>query len=223
MYRAIITILSIAALTGCSTTYDTLVGEPVYFKHINDDVFWENVVVYGKLRTDVLRKPTGVYHSSFGHAYCMSEEVTFDVKKYILGAGPEVIEFSQNIIDFCRPIAENTGFGKSILFLSKNEHRGIWSTGSIRIDEIDGEARIFKPADIMHLLSFGNFESLLTDYEKPLEWGVDSGLLSERDLERLKEKGVLSYKLDPQDRNGDFYLLEMYKYIKVEALIGNDF
>ena len=200
-----------------------LAGEPVYFKHINDDVFWENIVVYGRLQKEVLKKPTSVYHSSFGHGYCMSEEVSFEAQKYIKGNGPDLIEFSQNKIDFCLPIAENIGFGEAVLFLSKNEHRGIWSTGSVRIDDFEGEPRIYRPSDIMYFLSFENFESLLTEYKEPFEWGVETGLLSEQDLDKLKDKGILSYRPDPQDKNGSFYLLEMYKYISVEALLKNDF
>lgn len=219
MRLAIFEILVIISLLGCSVTSEKIVGEPVYFKDINDDVFWENIVVYGELQKDVLRKPTGVYHSSFGHGYCMSEEVTFKADKYILGSGPKIIEFSQNVIDYCKTIAESAGFGKSVLFLSKNEYRGIWSTGSIRIDEVEGEPRIFKPVDIMQFLSFENFESMLSEYKTPFSWGVEADVLSVQDLEKLKKKGVLSYRLDPQDKNGSFYHLEMYKYINVKALI----
>lgn len=223
MYRALLIIFVTTFLYGCSSNPEKLAGEPVYFKHINDDVFWENIVVYGSLQKEVLQKPTSVYHSAFGHGYCMSEEVTFEAQKYIKGTGPVLIEFSQNKIDSCRPIAENIGFGEGVLFLSKNEHRGIWSTGSVRIDNFEGEARIYRPTDIMHFLSFENFESLLAEYKEPFEWGVELAQLSEQDLDKLKEKGILSYRPDPQDTSGIFYLLEMYKYISVEALLNNDF
>jgi hypothetical protein len=223
MYRVLLIVFLVASLFGCSSTQETLSGEPVYFKHINDDVFWENIVVYGKLQKEVLRKPTSLYHSAFGHGYCMSEEVSFEAQKYIKGTGPDLIEFSQNKIDYCRPLAENIGFGEAIIFLSKNEHRGIWSTGSVRINNFEGESRIYRPIDIMHFLSFENFDSLLTEYKEPFEWGVEIGLLSKQDLDKMKEKGILSYRPDPQDKNDSFYLLEMYKYISVEELLSNDF
>ena len=93
----------------------------------------------------------------------------------------------------------------------------------MRINNFEGESRIYRPIDIMHFLSLDNIDSLLTEYKKPFEWGLEIGLVSKQDLDKLKEKGILSYRPDPQDKNGSFYLLEMYKYISVEALLSNDF
>ena len=218
MHRTILIILTVISLWGCSTTHEGLVGEPVYFRDIGDDVFWENIVVYGELQMDILSKPTDIYNSSFGHAYCMSEEVTFKVYNYLLGSGPKVINYSQNIIDQCRPVAENIGFDKAVLFLSKNKYRGIWSTGSVPVHEIDGKSQIFRPRDIVQFLIFESFDSLLSNHEEPIEWGVEVDLLPEESLKKLKEKGVLSYKLNTQDENSSYYLVEMYKYISLEAL-----
>jgi len=223
MHRALLTSLLTIILLGCTTTSEQLVGEPVYFKYINDDIFWENIIVYGRLQKEILREPTQVYGSSFGHAYCMAEEVTFEVLDYIQWSGPDLIKFTQNKIDFCRPLAENIGFGESILFLSKNRYRGVWSTGSIKISEIDGESRIFRPSDIIYFISFNDFESLLSEYEKPFEWGMEKSIESEDVLATLKEKGVLSYKLDSSDKNNDFYLIAMYKYINLDRLLNIDF
>ncbi|WKD49610.1 hypothetical protein [Microbulbifer spongiae] len=223
MYRSLWIIFVTAFFYCCSLNQEKLAGESIYFKHKNDDVFWENIVGYGRFQKEVLQKPTSVYHSAFGHGYCMSEEVTFEAKKYLKGTGSDLIEFAQNKIDYYRPIAEDIGFSEAVLFLSKNEHRGIWSTRSVRIDNFEGESRIYRPIDIMHFLSFENLESLHIEYKEPFEWGVEIGLLSEQNLDKLKGKGILSYRPDPQDKNGNLYLLEMYKYISVEALLSNDF
>ena len=222
MYRVLLLIFVIASLSSCTLTQDKLVGESVYFKHINDNVFWEDIVVYGKLQKEVLRKPTSVYHSAFGHSYCMSEEVIFEVEKYIKGSGPDIIKFAQNKIDNCKPLAENIGFGEAILFLSKNIPRGVWSTGNVRIESSQEESQIYKPIDILHFLSFKNFESLLSEHEKPLEWvdwGVRMNLLSIETLDKLKEKGILSYRAYPHEKYGSLYLLTMYKFISVETLL----
>ena len=222
MYRVLLLIFVIASLSSCTLTQDKLVGESVYFKHINDNVFWEDIVVYGKLQKQVLRKPTSIYHSAFGHSYCMSEEVIFEVEKYIKGSGPDIIKFSQNKIDNCKPLAENIGFGEAILFLSKNIPRGVWSTGSVRIESYQEKSQIYKPIDILHFLSFKNLESLLSEHEKPLEWvdwNVQTGFLSENDLDKLQEKGILSYRHYPDEKNGSLYQLTIHKFISIEALL----
>lgn len=211
-------------LASCTTAGqpEPLVGEPVYFRHISDDVFWENFVVYGSLERNVLRKPTEVYYSAFGHSYCMVEEVSFKVIEYIQGSGPTLIEFEEHIADSCRPIAESIGFNESILFISKNEHRGTWHTGGIKLQRFDGEVRIFKPLDILRFMSFDNFESLLTDYDEPFEWAIQLGILGESDLVSLSEKGVLDFEHDSSVGEG-IYKVNMHKYISLEQLLENDF
>lgn len=211
------------APVGCSVTGIPLSGEAVYAKERKDYFLWEEIVVFGKLKEEVLRPPTEVYHSSFGHSYCMSEYVVYEVFEYIKGSGPKVIEFSQNTFDVCQPLADQSGFGESILFLAKNKHRGVWSNASIVIDTSNGDRRIFKPEDIAMFLRFSNFKSLLRDYEEPYEWAVGTGLLPKSELEKLQENGVLSYRLDPSDIHQSIYLLKMYKYIDANALLTKNF
>tara|TARA_R100000687_G_scaffold81550_1_gene78796 strand:- start:547 stop:1218 length:672 start_codon:yes stop_codon:yes gene_type:complete len=211
------------AVVGCSATGIPLSGEAVYAKERKDYFLWEEIVVFGKLKEEVLRPPTEVYHSSFGHSYCMSEYVVYEVFEYIKGSGPKVIEFSQNTFDVCRPLADQSGFGESILFLAKNKPRGVWSNASMVIDTSNGDRRIFKPEDMAMFLRFSNFESLLRDYEKPYEWAIGTGLLPKSELEKLRGYGVLSYRLDASDTHQSIYLLEMYKYLDANALLTKNF
>lgn len=223
MNRLILTLLTTALLYGCASPEQTLVGKPVYSEHFKGEVTGEHIIVYGKLKKNVLREPTGVFHSAFGHAYCMNEEISFEVLKYLRGSGPDLIQFREDKIDSCKPLAEEIGFGEAILSLSKNEHRGVWNSGSMIIGNFDGEKRIYKAEDLYSLIILGNIDELLTDYEAPFEWFAYSHQISKKMLERLEDKGILSYKLHPEDKNNLTYSLEMYKYVKVDELLKSDF
>lgn len=223
MHRLILTLLTTALLHGCASPEQPLMGKPVYSDHFKGKVNWENILVYGKLKENILREPTGVFHSAFGHAYCMNEEISFEVLKYLQGSGPDLIQFREDKIDSCKPLAEEIGFGEAILSLSKNEYRGVWTSSSINIGNFDGEKRIYKAEDLHFLLNLGNIDSLLTDYETPFEWFAYSHQISKKMLERLEEKGILSYKLHPEDKNNLTYSLEMYKYVNVDELLKSDF
>lgn len=236
MYRPVFLSLIFIALLGCTIANEPLVGKPVYFKNINDDAFWENIIVYGKLKKETIRQPTAVYGSSFGHAYCMAEEISFKVDSYLQGSGPELIQFTQNVIDSCKPLAADIGFGEAILFLSKNEFRGVWSTDSIKIFRIDDEDRIFQPSDIIKFSSFKNFDALLSTYENPFEWIEEKNRESHEILEALKKREILDFEIvkinwpkmpEPwvhgDQAYGEFYTVKMYKYIKIDTLIENEF
>lgn len=239
MHRLILLSLLVTLSSICTATVlkgPPLVGKPIYFKHINDDVFWENIIVYGNLEKEVIRAPSKTYESSFGHSYCMVQDISFRVKKYIQGAGPDLIEFSQHSVDSCKSLSTDIGFKASILLLSKNKFRGIWTTGSIKIFSLDGEDRIFLPTDIVKFSHFENFNELLTSFKEPYEWGVENDHENYQALVSLKEKGILDFEkvkekwpkaLDakesvPQGYN-EYFLVKINKYIKLDALFENNF
>lgn len=219
MKKLLLAYIMLFVLMGCTTASEVLIGEPIYSRLDSSDMLWENFIVYGKLRKEVLREPTDVYQSSFGHAYCMSEEITYEVLGYIQGSGPSFIEFTQNKIDSCRPIADDIGFGKSILFLSKNKYRGIWVTGSLTLNDADTEPRIVSPSDILQLSVLDNFGDILTDHEEPSEWKIEKGFESKDDLEKLKEKGILEFELIKDESGREFYMVKIYKYIRIKDLL----
>jgi hypothetical protein len=222
MHRILLIIILIPILHGCTVTKERLIGSPVHSEH-DGHVMWENIAVYGKLMEQTLRAPTQVYQSSFGHAFCMVEGVTFDVSGYIEGSGPKIVEFSQNKIDSCSPLAEDIGFGKSILFLSKNKYRGVWITGSARVDVNDGESRIVRPSDILHFSSFNNFELALSSHEKPLEWYLENDFETTHLLNKLKKIGILNYKLISSTDSDEYYSVTLFKYLQVDKLLKVSF
>lgn len=199
-----------------------LLGEPIYTVG-DSEVRREDFVVYGRLLKEVLVAPTDVYASSFGHAYCMAEEVTYEIKHYIQGSGPPIIEFTQNLVDYCTPLAEEIGFEESILFFSKNKWRGIWSTGTARIFKDDGQRRIVLPADIERFSSLDNFKLLLSDYDEPVEIAFSRQLEAWKFSESLKELGVISERPSQNEEDKDFLLLNLHKYIDLEDLLRNNF
>jgi len=239
MHRLVLLSLLVTLTLGCTATVPQeppLVGKPIYFKHINDDVFWENIIVYGNLEKEVIRDPSKTYGSSFGHSYCMVQDISFRVKKYIQGSGPDLIEFSQHVVDSCRSLSTDTGLKGSILFLSKNKFRGIWTTGSVKIFNFDGEDRIILPTDIVKFNHFENFNELLTSFKEPFEWSVENDYESYQALVTLKEKGILDFEkvkekwpksIDAKEGEpqGDYeyFSVKINKYIKLNTLFENDF
>jgi hypothetical protein len=237
MFRLVLVSALLIPAGGCTTTPKAgLAGKPVYFKHVNDDVFWENIIVYGRLKKETIRQPTQVYGSSFGHAYCMAQDVSFKVEQYVQGSGPDLIEFTQHVVDSCDALSADIGFGDALLFLSKNRWRGVWSTGVISLRRFDEEVRIFEPADIMKFTSFDDFEELLSTYTEPFEWGVEKNWESYETLEALRKLGILDFAIErmewpemPQPRReevyayDEYYVVKIYKYIKLETLLAHDF
>ncbi len=220
MYRAVMAIFAVVFVCGCAPTPKSLSGQPEYSKHFENQVTRESIIVYGELQRNVLSKPTAVFGSAFGHAFCMNEEVTFEVKRYLVGTGPQIINFSNNIIDDCRPIADSTGFGEAILLLNKNEHRGVWSSGSAKVRYIDDKPGIYLPHEIMQFIWFKVFFDSLEDYSEPITMRTDHWLVLEGELERLAEAGVLTFKPDPKNEDG--HLVELRKYISLEKLLKNN-
>jgi hypothetical protein len=161
----------------------------------------------------------------------MAQDVSFKVEKYVQGSGPERIEFTQHVVDSCRALSVDIGFGDAILFLSKNKWRGVWTTDVIRVRHFDEEARIIEPADIMKFASFDDFDELLSTYTEPFEWSVEKNWESYDTLEALRKRGILDFAIErtnfpkmPQPRRDEvnaydeYYLVKMYKYIKLETL-----
>lgn len=224
-------------MLGCATTTDVpLSGKPIYFKNINDDVFWENIIVFGYLERETIRQPTSSYASSFGHAYCMAQDISFRAKNYIQGSGPNLIEFTQHVVDSCQSLSTDIGLQKAILFLSKNEHRGIWSTGNVRVFNLDGEGRIVDPLGINMFSSLENFDALLSEYSEPFEWGEAKSWETYETLNALKDKAVLDFELvksswpklpeprsDEAQAYDEYYQIKMYKYIKLNTLLESNF
>lgn len=219
MCRLILIFSFIGLLSGCSTTYKPPAQKSVATDGVDGDLSLGDIVVYGRLRKEVLQKPTAVFYSAFGHSYCMSQEVVYDVDEYLQGSGPATIKFSQHKIDYCWTLTENIGFNESILFLSKNKHRGVWSTGSAKIFRYDGKADIFTPKDIMQFVRFENFDAFLLDHDKPIDWTFELGHTPIEGLEILQERGVLTYESDPRYKGGEFYHLKLYKYIDIDLLL----
>jgi hypothetical protein len=207
-----------------------------YFKHINYDADVKYLVIYGSIQKETVRKPTEVFESNFGHAYCMAQDIAFKVERYIQGNGPDLIEFTQHIIDSCKTLSADVGFGETILFLSKNRWGKVWAEGAIKVSRFNNEARIFQPSDILKFTQFGNFDELLSTYSLPFEWSVEKTWESNEMLEELRKRGVLDFKVErsnwpktPQPRRDEaqaydeFYIVKMYKYIKLDTLLAYDF
>jgi hypothetical protein len=179
----------------------------------------------------------------------MAQDVSFKVERYLQGRGPDRIEFTQHVVDRCDALSADVGFGEAILFLSKNEWRGVWATAAIRIRRFEDEARVFEPDAIKQFTSFDTFDNLLSTYGQPFEWSVEKTWDSYETLEALRRRGLLDYAVkkrewpeiiaetgagqhrvatsrprrDEDHAFDEYYAVTMYKYIRLETLLAHDF
>lgn len=234
MYRLTLASALLIASAGYATPDTELIGKPFHSKlNSNHVLSEERIVVYGRLEKEVITKPTETYGSFFGDGYCMNRRVSFKVEKYIQGNGPDLIEFSENVLNSCRALSADIGFGEAIMFLSTNKFRGVWSEHSARVYRLHEEAEILDPNDVERFTSFDNFEELLSTYCQPLEWRAEKDWQSYDTLGNLRERGILDFAVEkskwpeqPQPRRDEthaydeYYMVKMYKYIKLETLLA---
>ena len=226
-----IIVIALSLLGGCSTTKQIpYEGKPFYPKHDKDKVYWEEFIVYGQLLKETLVPPTGVYYSSFGHEYCMLRQVEFRAEKYLLGSGPELINFSHHAMDVCQPIAFDTRFRKSIIFLNKNEHRGIWYTGYAQLFGEDDNLQILRPQDMIVFAKHPKFREMLVNVKEPFEWEMPEYEVTRDMLEELREYGILEFEVirgefietthAGKDIYEEYLKIKFFKYLKVEELLS---
>jgi len=233
MRRVVISACFAALICGCSNKAGTGSGGPIRDKY-SEGFSSGGLVVHGRLTRTTLRQPTEVFHSALGHGYCMAEDSTYEVSDYIRGSGPELITFTQHLMDTsCDSISEEIGLSESIVFLVNSKFLGLKPEGGFRIYPDDGEPRVLFPEDIYRFTIFGDFDALLSTYTEPVEIG---GFAKDpevyRVLANLREKGVLDFRVERNDWSAvarrpadasqaytDTYLVTMYKYIKLETLL----
>jgi hypothetical protein len=214
---------------------EPLKGKPVHYKWGDNRVIYENVIVHGALQELTIRQPTATYGSAFGHAYCMEEEITYKVKNYVLGSGPKLLQFKQHVIDWCNPISEKTGLGESLLFLSFNSIRGIWTDTGIKLAKKDDDLVIIQPQDIAEFLKFAdfeNFDQMMTDHDEPIIRYVEREWHTHDMLEALRKRDILDFeevrvpwpeRPDQEMNDTEFYKATIYKYIRLSSLLKAEF
>jgi len=227
--------ISLLLASSIANGDEPLRGKPIHYEWGDKRVIYENVIVHGRLQELTIRQPTATYGSAFGHAYCMEEVITYEVENFVVGSGPKLLQFKQHVLDWCNPLSEKIGLGESLLFLSFNSIRGIWTNTGIKLVKLNDELVIIQPQDLAEFLKFTNFEDLeelLTAHEEPLTRYIEREFHTYDMLEALRQRDILDYEEvrvpwpkhpDREMNDTEFYKATVYKYIRLSSLFEVEF